>query len=75
MTDWSRAFDDPIALPDGRELVRLSHAAELCRSCRRRRTSAEWQTAVRILIAAAEGRDFMMHARIAMTKALSANHG
>jgi len=36
---------------------------------------AEWQTAVRILIAAAEGRDFMMHARIAMTKALSANHG
>jgi hypothetical protein len=25
---WSRAFDDPIQLPDGRELVTLRHAAE-----------------------------------------------
>jgi hypothetical protein len=30
----------------------------------------EWQRAVRILIGAAEGRDFMMHARIAMMKAI-----
>jgi hypothetical protein len=30
----------------------------------------EWQRAVRILIATAEGRDFLMHARIAVMKAI-----
>jgi hypothetical protein len=69
--DWSRAFDDPIVLPDGRELLTLCHAAgyvqELPATSHKR---AEWQTAVRILIAAAEGRDFTMHARIAMMRAL-----
>jgi hypothetical protein len=29
-----------------------------------------WQTAIRCLIGAAEGRDFMMHARIGMMRAL-----
>jgi hypothetical protein len=33
----------------------------------------EWQTAVHCLIGAAEGRDFMVHARIAMLKALNRN--
>jgi hypothetical protein len=28
MTDWSRAFDDPIPLPDDRELVTLRDAGE-----------------------------------------------
>jgi hypothetical protein len=27
-TDWSRAFDDPIPLPRGRQLVTLKDAAE-----------------------------------------------
>lgn len=30
----------------------------------------EWQIAVRILIGAAEGRDFIMHARIAILQAI-----
>jgi hypothetical protein len=31
----------------------------------------EWQTAIACLIGAAEGRDFMMHARIGMLRALN----
>ena len=31
----------------------------------------EWQTAIGCLIGAAEGRDFMMHARIGMLRALN----
>jgi len=33
----------------------------------------EWQTAVACLICAAEGRDFMMHARIGVLRALNRN--
>jgi hypothetical protein len=33
----------------------------------------EWQTAVACLIGAAEGRDFMMHARIGVLRALNRN--
>jgi hypothetical protein len=33
----------------------------------------EWQTAVACLIGAAEGGDFMMHARIGMLRALNRN--
>jgi hypothetical protein len=32
----------------------------------------EWQTAIHCLIGAAEGRDFLMHARIGVLKALNA---
>ena len=71
MPGWSRAFDDLIPLPDGRELVTLYDAASyvqgLPKAAQKRQ---EWQRAVHILIATAEGRDFLMHARIAMTKAI-----
>jgi hypothetical protein len=33
----------------------------------------EWQTAVGCLIGAAEGRDFLMHARVGMLRALNRN--
>jgi len=33
----------------------------------------EWQTAIGCLIGAAEGRDFMMHARIGVLRALNHN--
>jgi hypothetical protein len=32
---------------------------------------AEWQTAIHCLIGAAEGRDFLMHARIGLLRALN----
>jgi len=34
---------------------------------------AEWQTAIGCLIGAAEGRDFLMHARIGVMRALNRN--
>jgi hypothetical protein len=70
---WDRTFDDPVPLPDGRELVTLRDAAVYVQSLpRATQKREEWQRAVRILIAAAEGRDFLMHARIAMLRALGA---
>jgi hypothetical protein len=54
--DWSRAFDDPIPLPDGRVLKTLHdaghYAAALPSPLQER---AEWQTAAEMLILAAEG--------------------
>jgi hypothetical protein len=68
---WSRAFDDPIVLPDGRELVTLRDAAEhVQRLPKATQKQQEWLRAVRILIATAEGRDFLMHSRIAMMQAI-----
>ena len=34
----------------------------------------EWQIAIHCLIGAAEGRDFLMHARIGMLRALNRGH-
>jgi hypothetical protein len=60
---WDRTFDDPVPLPDGRELATLRDAAVYVQSLpRATQKREEWQRAVRILIAAAEGRDFLMHA-------------
>jgi hypothetical protein len=51
--------------------VTLRDAGEYIQSLPpRRQKEPAWQTATRILIGAAEGRDFMMHARIAMMKAI-----
>lgn len=71
MKNWGRRFDDPIPLADGRELATLRQAADhIMRLPKKTRDSEPWQLAVRILIAAAEGRDFVMHARIAVAKAV-----
>jgi hypothetical protein len=59
-----RAFGDPIPLPDGGELVTLRDAGEYIQGLSAKvQKRPEWKTATRILIAAAEGRDFVMHAR------------
>jgi hypothetical protein len=61
---WKRPFDEPIPLPRGRQLVTLKDAADyIMKLPRVEQNLKEWQTAVRCLIGAAEGRDFMMHAR------------
>ena len=71
---WSTPFDDPIPLPDGRELLTLEDAAGyIVKLSRAQQKLAHWKTATRILIQAAEGRDFLMHARIAMLQAI--HHG
>jgi hypothetical protein len=69
---WSSRFEDPIALPDGRELTTLRDAADyIKRLPKAEHDKPHWQTAIDILIKAAEGRDFLMHARIGMLQALN----
>jgi hypothetical protein len=71
---WSTRFFDPIALPDGRELVTLGDAgeyiSELAPAAQR---MAHWQTAAEILLLVAERGGDPMMARIGMMRALT--HG
>ena len=61
---WKRQFDDPIPLTRGRQLVTLEDAAAyIMKLSKAEQDLPEWQTATGCLIGAAEGRDFMMHAR------------
>jgi hypothetical protein len=71
---WQREFDDPIPLPRGRQLITLKDAADyIMKLPKTEQNLAEWQTAISCLIGAAEGRDFLMHARIGMLRALNRN--
>jgi hypothetical protein len=70
---WARPFDDPILL-DGRELLTLRDAADfIMKLPKAEQDLEEWQTAIGCLIGAAEGRDFVMHARIGVLRALNRN--
>jgi hypothetical protein len=56
----------------GRQLVTLEDAAGyIMKLPKAEQDLKEWQTAVTCLIGAAEGRDFLMHARIGMLRALN----
>ena len=69
---WKRPFDDPIPLPRGRQLVTLEDAGTyITKLPKAEQNLPEWQTAIQCLIGAAEGRDFLMHARIGMLRALN----
>ena len=69
--DWQRWFQDPVPLPEGGELKTLRDAGEYIEKLpRKTHGKPEWQTAIRILLAAAEGKDSIIHARIAIMKAL-----
>jgi len=71
MADWSRAFDDPIPLPRGRQLVTLKDAAAyILKLPKSKRQSPEWQAAGEAVIMAAEGRGPLMHAHVGMMLAL-----
>jgi hypothetical protein len=71
---WSRQFEDPIELPDGRKLITLKHAADYIMKLQKAEQKHEkWQTAVEVLIMAAEGRGPLMHARIGVMQALNRN--
>ncbi len=72
---WKRQFDDPIPLPRGRQLVTLEDAAGyIMKLPKVEQDLEEWQTAVSCLIGAAEGRDFLMHARIGMLRGVEPEH-
>jgi hypothetical protein len=69
---WNRPFDDPIPVPGGRQLVTLQDAADfIMRLTQAEQNHERWQTAIACLIGAAEGRDFMLHARVGMLRALN----
>jgi hypothetical protein len=45
MVDWSRSFDDPIPLRDGRQLVTLKNAADyIVKLPKAKQDLEEWQT-------------------------------
>jgi hypothetical protein len=68
---WKQPFDEPIPLPKGKPLLTLKDAASyIMKLPKAEQKLEEWQTATAILIRAAEGRDFMMHARIGVLRAL-----
>jgi hypothetical protein len=70
---WKRPFEDPIALPRGRQLVTLQDAGDYITKLPKAEHSApEWQTAIEMLMRAAEaGGGWMMFARMAVMKALN----
>jgi hypothetical protein len=69
---WSSPFDDPIPLPNGRQLLTLKDAADYIQRLPKAEQKVEqWQTAIHCLIGAAEGRDILMHARIGVLRALN----
>jgi hypothetical protein len=60
-------------LPDGRHLTRLRDAGRYVEALPKAKYDRpEWQTAVRFLLMAAEGRLLVMFAHVAMLKALNA---
>lgn len=71
---WDARFDRPIALPSGRIIHTLRQAAEHIMALpKAERDTTPWQHAMEILIEAAEGRNPIMFAQIAVNRALS--HG
>jgi hypothetical protein len=69
---WNRPFDDPIPVSGGRQLVTLQDAADfIMRLTQAEQNHERWQTAIACLIGTAEGRDFMLHARVEMLRAMN----
>lgn len=72
---WKLTFDDPIELPDGRNLITLRDADEYVAALpKAKRESPEWQTATEMLMAAAEKRGLLLFAYISMLKAIHAGN-
>ena len=70
---WSRMFDDPISLPDGRVLRTLHNAGHYITALSKAvQERTEWQTAAEMLIMAAKGERPVMFADMAMRQALHA---
>jgi hypothetical protein len=71
---WSKRFDDPIAPPNGTKLNTLRAIKRLSETVPKRECDhPAVLLAATVVTNPAEGRDFMMHARIAVLKALHRN--
>jgi hypothetical protein len=72
VADWSRAFDDPIPLLRGRQLVTLEDAGNyITKLPRDVHEAAEWQAAMEALILVATLGGPTMFARIGVMRALN----
>jgi hypothetical protein len=68
---WSRAFDEPIPLPGGRQLITLKDAGDFITKLPKAEHNApEWQTAMETLLLVVERGGNPMLARIAIMRAL-----
>jgi hypothetical protein len=68
---WQRPFDDPIPLPDGRQLVTLGDAAKYIQGLPEAdHELEEWQAAVEALLLVVKHNGPTMFARIGMMRAL-----
>lgn len=70
---WFRAFDDPIALPDGRKLVTLLDTGEYIPRPAAGRTEGPRMAGGdrSVVLMAAEGRGPLLHARVGILRALN----
>jgi hypothetical protein len=69
---WQRAFDDPISLPRGRQLVTLRDAAEyITKLPKAEHNAPEWQAAMEALLLVVELGGPTMFARIGIMRALN----
>jgi hypothetical protein len=70
VTDWSRAFTDPISLPKGKALTTLRDAAlYITKLPKAEHDADEWQAAMEALILVAELSGPTMFARIGVMRA------
>lgn len=73
---WSTPLDQPVPLSGGQRLVTLKDAADFISNLpKNEQHKPEWQIALHCLIEAAEGREFLMYARIRVLRALDLNAG
>lgn len=71
---WDARFDRPIALPSGEMATTLRQAAEhIITLPKAEREKTPWQHAMEILIEAAEGRNPIMFAQIALSRAIDSD--
>jgi hypothetical protein len=71
MADWSRHFDEPIALPDGGELRTLLDAGRYVdKPPRSMHEREEWQMVMEVLLLAVEGSEPVRLVHVALTLAL-----
>ena len=69
---WKRSFDDPIHLPNGRQLLTLEDAgAYITQLPKAAQRLDEWQTAIEALLLVVKQNGPTMFARIGVMKALN----
>jgi hypothetical protein len=72
---WHREFDEPIALPDGRNLIVPRDAANYITALPRKEVEApEWQAAIEALMLVVELSGPTMFARIGVMRALNRHY-